>query len=251
MELAIHHITTDKRWADIVLDPATRRQIDELRDFLKAHMNTGMTAGKSTGSKSVLFHGSGGTGKSLAAALLGKEAGKNVYRVDLSTIISKYIGETEKNLNTIFKNAEKAGDILFFDEADALFGKRSEVKDAHDRYANIEISYLLQKIEAYPGLVIVATNMKSNIDKAFIRRFNTVIHFPIPAATDRKKIWELGLTGTALERESPELLTLAEHYELSPGAIIKLIERAQLERNAEPLTYALLKKRIEEDAAEK
>ena len=121
MELAIHHITTDKRWADIVLDPATRRQIDELRDFLKAHMNTGMTTGKSAGNKSVLFQGPGGTGKSLAAALLGKEAGKNVYRVDLSTIISKYIGETEKNLNTIFKNAEKAGDILFFDEADALF----------------------------------------------------------------------------------------------------------------------------------
>ncbi len=251
MELAIHHITTDKRWADIVLDPATRRQIDELRDFLKAQVNTGMTAGKSTGSKSVLFQGPGGTGKSLAAALLGKEAGKRVYRIDLSTVISKYIGETEKNLDAVFENAEKAGDILFFDEADALFGKRSEVKDAHDRYANIEISYLLQKVEAYPGLVILATNMKSNIDKAFLRRFNTVVHFSIPAVTDRKKIWELGLAGTALERESPELLTLAERYELSPGAIIKLIERAQVEKNAEPLTYALLKKRIEEDAAEK
>jgi len=251
MELAIHHITTDKRWADIVLDPATRRQIDEIRDFLKAQVNTGMKAGKSTGSKSVLFYGPGGTGKSLAAALLGKEAGKRVSRIDLSTVISKYIGETEKNLDAIFENAEKAGDILFFDEADALFGKRSEVKDAHDRYANIEISYLLQKIEAYPGLVILATNMKSNIDKAFLRRFNTVVNFPIPAVPDRKKIWELGLAGTALERESPELLSLAERYELSPGAIIKLIERVQVQRNAEPLTYALLKKRIEEDAAEK
>ncbi len=251
MELAIHHITTDKRWADIVLDPATHRQLDELRDLLKTHMNTGMRTGRLSGSNTVLFHGPGGTGKSLAAALLGKETGKNVYRIDLNAVISKYIGETEKNLDVIFDTAEKTGGILFFDESDALFRKRSWAKDAHDRYANIEVSYLLQKIEAHPGLIILTTNMKSNIDKAFLRSLNTVIHFPIPAVTDRKKIWEVGLAGTTLKRESPELLTLSERYEMSPGMIINLIERVLEERSAEPLTYALLEKRIEEDAVKK
>ncbi len=248
MESAIHHITTVKRWADIVLVPGTRRLIDQLRDFLKAHRKT---KDKSTGSNIVLFHGPSGTGKSLAAALLGKEAGKTVYQIDLNKVVSKYIGETEKNLEVIFKNAGKQGSILFFDEADALFGKRSEVKDAHDRYANIEISYLLEKTEAYPGLVIMASNMKSNIDEAFLRRINMVINFPFPSVQDRKKIWEAGLAGTALKIDAPGVLTLAEQYELSPGTIIKLITRMQAERNAEPLTYALLKKRIEENAVEK
>jgi SpoVK/Ycf46/Vps4 family AAA+-type ATPase len=128
-----------------------------------------------------LFHGPPGTGKTLTAALVGKEFDIPVYRIDLSMVVSKYIGETEKNLELLFDRAEKKGWILFFDEADALFGKRTDVKDAHDRFTNQEVSYLLQRIEDYNGLVILATNMKSNIDEAFIRRLHLVIHFPLPS----------------------------------------------------------------------
>ena len=126
-----------------------------------------------------LFAGPAGTGI-IAAAWIGKEIKQPVYRVDLSMVISKYIGETEKNLKKIFDEAEKKEWILFFDEADALFGKRTEVKDAHDRYANQEISYLLQRLEVYPGLAILSANLKSNIDDAFMRRFQSIIHFSSP-----------------------------------------------------------------------
>ncbi|MDB5207942.1 MAG: ATP-binding protein [Flavisolibacter sp.] len=126
----------------------------------------------------VLFNGPAGVDKMTTAQMLGKEFGKEVHRVDLSRIVSKYIGETEKNIAAIFKEAEGKDWILFFDEADALFGKRTTVKDAHDRYANQEINYLLQQLESYPGLAIIATNLKANIDDAFIRRFQTVVKFP-------------------------------------------------------------------------
>src|SRR5206468_6990848 len=129
-----------------------------------------------------LFYGPTGTGKTFTAGLLGKQVKKDVYKIDLSMVVSKYIGETEKNLELLFARAEDKGWILFFDEADALFGKRTSVKDAHDKYANQEVSYLLQRIEDYNGLVILATNMKSNIDPAFIRRFNSIIHFSPPQA---------------------------------------------------------------------
>lgn len=126
----------------------------------------------------VLFDGSGDVNKKTAVEMLGKEFNKEVYKVDLTSVVSKYIGETEKNLNAIFKTAESKDAILFFDEAEALFGKRTEVKDSHDRYANIEVSYLLKKIEEYPGVVILSGNIKGNIDEAFIRRFQTVVQFP-------------------------------------------------------------------------
>ena len=125
----------------------------------------------------VLFNGPAGTSKMETAQLLGKESGKEVHRVDLSQIVSKCIGETEKNLAALFKKAESKDWILFFDEADALFGKRATIKDSHDKYANQEISYLLQRIESYPGLVILATNLKATIDKAFTRRFQAVVQF--------------------------------------------------------------------------
>jgi SpoVK/Ycf46/Vps4 family AAA+-type ATPase len=127
----------------------------------------------------ILFIGEPGTGKKTLASLIGQQSGKEVYRIDLSMIVSKYIGETEKNLELVFAKAENKGWILFFDEADALFGKRTNVKDAHDKYANQEVAYLLQRIEDYNGLVIVATNMKHNIDDAFTRRFQTIIRFPL------------------------------------------------------------------------
>src|SRR5204863_2251929 len=134
-----------------------------------------------------------GTGKTLTAGLLGKEFNKDVYRVDLSQIVSKYIGETEKNLSKIFDRAEHKDWILFFDEADALFGKRTNVQSSHDKYANQEVSYLLQRVEDYAGLLILSSNFKNNLDDAFIRRFHEVVHFPLPDARQRLILWEKSL----------------------------------------------------------
>jgi SpoVK/Ycf46/Vps4 family AAA+-type ATPase len=137
-----------------------------------------------------LFAGASGTGKTMAAEVLANALRLDLYRIDLSTVVSKYIGETEKNLRRVFDTAEDGGAILFFDEADALFGKRSEVKDSHDRYANIEISYLLQRMESYRGLAILATNMKGALDTAFLRRLRLVVNFPFPDAEMRARIWQ-------------------------------------------------------------
>ncbi len=139
---------------------------------------------------SALFGGESGTGKTMAAEVIANELHLNLYRIDLSAVVSKYIGETEKNLRRVFDAAEDGGVILFFDEADALFGKRSEVKDSHDRYANIEVNYLLQRMEAYGGLAILATNMKTALDQAFVRRLRFIVNFPFPGAAERKLIWE-------------------------------------------------------------
>ncbi|HJV95289.1 MAG TPA: ATP-binding protein, partial [Albitalea sp.] len=139
---------------------------------------------------SVLFAGESGTGKTMAAEVIGKELGLLLYRIDLSQVVSKYIGETEKNLRKLFDTAEDGGAILFFDEADALFGKRSEVKDSHDRYANIEINYLLQRMEAYRGLAILATNRKNALDSAFVRRLRFIVNFPFPGPSERTAIWQ-------------------------------------------------------------
>jgi SpoVK/Ycf46/Vps4 family AAA+-type ATPase len=137
-----------------------------------------------------LFSGASGTGKTMAAEVVANELRLDLCRIDLSCVVSKYIGETEKNLRRVFDAAEEGGAILFFDEADALFGKRSEVKDSHDRYANIEISYLLQRMESYPGLSVLATNMKSAIDTAFLRRLRFLVNFPFPDTASRAAIWK-------------------------------------------------------------
>jgi SpoVK/Ycf46/Vps4 family AAA+-type ATPase len=149
---------------------------------------------------SALFTGESGTGKTMAAEVIANELHVNLYRIDLSAVVSKYIGETEKNLRQVFDAAEDGGVILFFDEADALFGKRSEVKDSHDRYANIEINYLLQRMEAFRGLAILATNMKSALDQAFMRRLRFVVNFPFPGPAERKLIWERGFPREDRER---------------------------------------------------
>ena len=138
---------------------------------------------------SALFVGASGTGKTLAAEVLANELRLDLYRIDLSQVVNKYIGETEKNLRRVFDAAEEGGAILLFDEADALFGKRSEVKDSHDRYANIEVSYLLQRMEAYRGLAILTTNMKDALDPAFLRRIRFVVQFPFPDPAERIEIW--------------------------------------------------------------
>jgi SpoVK/Ycf46/Vps4 family AAA+-type ATPase len=139
---------------------------------------------------SALFTGESGTGKTMAAEVIANELRLNLYRIDLSAVVSKYIGETEKNLRRLFDAAEDGGAILFFDEADALFGKRSEVKDSHDRYANIEVNYLLQRMEAYRGLAILATNMKSALDTAFVRRLRFIVNFAFPGQAERQAIWQ-------------------------------------------------------------
>lgn len=148
----------------------------------RARMNRGLGI-------SALFAGESGTGKTMAAEVLARELGLLLYRIDLSAVVSKYIGETEKNLRRLFDAADDGGAILFFDEADALFGRRSEVKDSHDRYANIEINYLLQRMESYRGLAILATNMKSALDTAFVRRLRFIVNFPFPGAPERRAMW--------------------------------------------------------------
>ena len=182
-------------WDDLVL-PAAERNV--LRD-IAAHVRQRALVYEQWGFAkqgarglgiTALFTGASGTGKTMAAEVLSCALRLDLYRIDLSTVVSKYIGETEKNLRRIFDAAESGGAILLFDEADALFGKRSEVKDSHDRYANIEVSYLLQRMEAYRGLAILTTNLKSALDTAFLRRIRFIVQFPFPDAEQRAEIWQ-------------------------------------------------------------
>jgi len=187
-------IRTNLTWNDLVISDELKEQINDLKSWLQ--YNEQLTTEWGMGDRikkgyRALFYGPAGTGKTFTAGLLGKEVEKDVYKIDLSMVVSKYIGETEKNLEVLFARAEDKGWILFFDEADALFGKRTSVKDAHDKYANQEVSYLLQRIEDYDGMVILATNIKHNIDDAFIRRFNAILKFSLPDAEERAKIWKM------------------------------------------------------------
>ena len=212
------------RWADLVL-PARQmgllRSISSYlrhRDLVLGEWGYEKTVARTQGLKA-MFAGESGTGKTMAAQVLACELGLELYRVDLATVVSKYIGETEKNLDRIFAAAEGSNAILFFDEADALFGKRSGVSDAHDRYANIEVAYLLQKMEGYVGAVILATNFRSNIDDAFLRRLDFVIDFPFPEPDDRRRIWELLLPERAPLADDVDLDFLASQFKLSGGGI--------------------------------
>lgn len=176
-----------------------------------------------------LFYGPPGTGKTLAATLLGKKNGMDVYRVDLSMIVSKYIGETEKNLAKVFDMAENRNWILFFDEADALFGKRTSTNTSNDRHANQEVAYLLQRIEDFPGTVILATNLKSNIDEAFSRRFQSVVYFPMPTEELRRELWKNILPKKWLGRLGDNLIALAAETELSGGSITNVVRRCAIQ----------------------
>ena len=193
-ELA-QRIDSAATWDDLVLPEKERNILREISAHVRQRMKVYETwgfAGKSRRGLgiSALFAGASGTGKTMAAEVLGSELRLDVYRIDLSSVVSKYIGETEKNLRRVFDAAEGGGAILLFDEADALFGKRSEVKDSHDRHANIEVSYLLQRMESYRGLAILTTNLKSALDQAFLRRIRFIVQFPFPDATQRALIWE-------------------------------------------------------------
>ncbi|UCC16079.1 MAG: ATP-binding protein, partial [Dehalococcoidales bacterium] len=167
----------------------------------------------------VLFSGPSGTGKTMAAEILAHELQLDLYKIDLSQIVSKYIGETEKNLERIFKEGQTSNAILFFDEADAIFGKRSEVKDAHDRYANIEIAYLLQKMDEYEGMVILATNLRNNIDDAFSRRMHFTLEFPIPDESDRNRIWNSIFPPEAPLDDNLDFVFIARQFRITGGNI--------------------------------
>lgn len=224
-------LETKMEWEDLILEQSTQNQLKEIEVWLKHHvklMGDWQMDKKLKPGYKTLFHGPPGTGKSLTASLMGKKLGFDVYRIDLSQTVSKFIGETEKNLAKVFDKAESKNWILFFDEADALFGARTATKDAHDRYANQQVSYLLQRIEEYNGLVILASNLKSNIDDAFLRRFQTVIRFPIPSAKERYRLWQMAFSDACELEKNIDLYQIADDYELAGGSIINAVQYASL-----------------------
>ncbi len=224
-------LETEMEWDDLVLSGKTLEQLHELEAWIRHEstlMNDWGLGRRLRPGYRCLFHGPPGTGKTLTATLLGQRLGRDVYRVALSVVVSKYIGETEKNLERIFARAENLDCILFFDEADALFGKRTGVSDAHDRYANQEVSYLLQRIEEFPGVVVLASNYSSNIDDAFTRRFQAVVHFPMPSATERHRLWSASFSERSALDDETALEDVAERYELSGGAIMNVVRYASL-----------------------
>jgi len=225
-------IETEMEWEDLVLHPKTMQQIKEIEHWISHNYillhEWGMKKKIKPGYRA-LFYGPPGTGKTLTATLLGKYTGKDVYRIDLSRVVSKYIGETEKNLSHLFDKAENKNWILFFDEADALFGKRTDIRDAHDKYANQEVAYLLQRIETFNGLVILATNQRGNIDDAFIRRFQTIIHFPIPGPLEREEIWRNSFPAQIEIAEDISWQQIAIRYELTGAGIINVTHYCAVE----------------------
>ncbi|MFL5764379.1 MAG: ATP-binding protein [Bacteroidia bacterium] len=222
-------ISTDMEWDDLVLGESTKQQVEDLRSWLRYRsvvMNDlGMGRKMKKGFKA-LFYGPPGTGKTLTAAMLGKELDKDVYRIDLSMISSKYIGETEKNLAKIFDRADRSDWILFFDEADALFGKRTVTESSNDRYANQEVSYLLQRVEEYAGVAILASNFKANIDQAFLRRFNSIVYFPFPKKDERLRLWKSFIPEKVKLAADLNLMTVAEKYELTGAHVVNIVSDA-------------------------
>lgn len=225
-------IQSEMEWEELVLPEETEEKLEEVI----AWAQHGDTIMKDWGlgrrvkpGYSVLFHGPPGTGKTLTASLIGKETGMEVYRIDLSRVVSKYIGETEKNLAKVFQRAESKNWILFFDEADALFGKRTEVSSSHDRYANQEVSYLLQRLDEYDGLAILATNLKTNLDDAFARRFHSTINFPIPNASLRFNLWQSSFPEQVKLASDIDLEEVAEKHKLAGGSIINVVRYCSLQ----------------------
>jgi len=249
MSFPAKRVTTSLSWNDLVINQELRGQVEELITWVKHNdelMNDWGMGSRLRKGYRALFYGPPGTGKTFTAGLLGKTVGKDVYKIDLSMVVSKYVGETEKNLELLFARAEDKGWILFFDEADALFGKRTDVRDAHDKYANQEVSYLLQRIEDYNGLIVLATNMKNNIDDAFLRRFNSILKFSLPDPAERAAIWANAFPRNALFRKKPpEFVTspdgpgepggeeanipeIVKKYEMTGGSIMNAIHYSSL-----------------------
>jgi hypothetical protein len=234
-------------FVDLVLPPDTMAQLKELltraryREQVLDVWKMGGPAARRRG-LTALFAGPSGTGKTMAAEVLASELGLDLYTVDLATVVDKYVGETEKNLDRIFAEAERVNGVILFDEADALFGKRSEVSDAHDRYANVEVAYLLQRMELFDGIAILATNLRSNLDEAFTRRLDSLVDFPEPEREYRLKLWERSL-GTAMPRAGDlDLVFLAESFKLAGGGIRNIVVAAAYAaaEHGQPLSMAHL-----------
>ncbi|MDP4262873.1 MAG: ATP-binding protein [Bacteroidota bacterium] len=239
-------LKTSLEWNDMVLNPNVRQQINEIRSWFyhsgKLMKQLGMSKKLNPGYRA-LFFGPPGTGKTLCANLLGKEFKKYVFRVDLSGLVSKYIGETEKNLARLFDEAEYKNWILFFDEADALFGKRTQVKDAHDRYANQEVSYLMQRIETFEGLVVLASNLKANIDEAFARRFQSIVYFPYPSPEEQLLIWKKAFPRKLKPAVETDLQQIAQRYKLTGANIMNIVQYcclAAMEQKQKEISIGLL-----------
>ncbi len=224
-------LTCQQDWQDLILEPGTMRQLLEIRDWIQhgQHLmgDLGLYKKIKPGYRA-LFYGPPGTGKTLSTALLGKSLGREVYRVDLSLIVSKYIGETEKNLGKVFDVAQYRDWILFFDEADALFGKRTAASNSNDRHANQQTGYLLQRIEDFPGVVILASNLRANLDEAFTRRFQAMIHFAMPAPDQRLQLWQAAFQGLPVA-SNIAWDKLAQDCELAGGAIINVLRTCALD----------------------
>ncbi|MWB94633.1 AAA family ATPase [Flavobacterium sp. GA093] len=224
-------IETSLEWDDLVLNTTTLNYIKEIETWLKFNeilLHEWDMKSKIKPGFRVMFYGAPGTGKTLTASLLGKYTQRDVYRIDLSMVISKYIGETEKNLSSLFDKAADKDWILFFDEADAVFGKRTNVRDAHDKYANQEVSYLLQRIENHPGLVILASNFKANIDTAFTRRFQSIIEFEVPSYRERLLLWQNNLPKGIRIDDDVNLNELSKKYDITGANIVNIIQYACL-----------------------
>ena len=224
------------RRSELMLPPAQAAQVDEIvaamNNLTRVHWEWGTARAWNEGGLAALFAGPPGTGKTMAAEAIAADLELPLYRIDLSQVVNKYIGETEKNLRRLFDAADSADVILFFDEADALFGKRTEVKDAHDRYANLEISYLLERMERFKGLAILATNRKKDLDEAFLRRLRFVVDFPLPGAAERLRIWR-SVIPAGVDAEALDLEFLAQRFALAGGHIRGIVFQACLQSAAE------------------
>ena len=224
-------ISTALRWGDLVLAPEVRNEVENIELWLMQSQallqQWGLEKSVKPGYR-CLFYGPPGTGKTLTATLIGSSTDTDVYRIDLSMVVSKYIGETEKNLANVFDQAQDKKWILFFDEADALFGKRTDGSSSNDRHANQEISYLLQRVEDFPGVVILASNLKGNIDPAFARRFQSAIYFAMPDAEQRLQLWRGMLPDPSRCAADTDFAALAERFELSGGAITNAVRYAAI-----------------------
>ncbi|RYG25684.1 ATP-binding protein [bacterium] len=239
-ELA-QEVRGSQTWEDLVVPDATARRLRAVASAIQQRRQVfeEWGFGHRTGANGLkaLFSGPSGSGKTMAVGIVGRELGLPVFRVDLASTVSKYIGETEKNLARIFAAADDSGAILFFDEADALFGKRSEVKDAHDRYANLEVAYLLQRMDDYDGTVILATNLSRNLDEAFSRRLHYVVEFPVPDAPLRRRLWRGIFPADAPLADDADLEFLADRFDLTGGRIqtIALDAAFMAARNRRPI----------------
>tara|TARA_B100001109_G_C18860391_1_gene473670 strand:- start:1880 stop:3241 length:1362 start_codon:yes stop_codon:yes gene_type:complete len=244
-------LSTDLNWSDLVLNDFIRDEIENISTWIKYKYeitNDINISQKLNFGYKCLFYGPPGTGKTLTAALLGKHNNVDVYRVDLSQIVSKYVGETEKNLSRIFDIAENKNWILFFDEAESLFSKRTAVSSSQDKFANQLTGYLLQRIEDFKGLVVLATNLKPNIDRAFSRRIQTIVNFTLPSFNERKILWKNSIKNIA-SISNEEINSIAKDHEISGGSIKNIIQYSWLvaKRNGEKISLKHIVKGVKRE----